>query len=484
MPGTLAVVTALAGHQARRDYELGEEGEMSTDAGGILDTTELAKRDVAQSRHIAASAAQDLKRHQQWLKSYIASEKRSRDRHVRSLEREQARQRRRLKRQNVARLARWTCLGLAISVRSISRSLLHSAISTLAYLRNPILVTASWIASTTYALAASLLRLLSIGFSRVWANGRALAVALLRAASISFAWVAVRIRALALASLRGALVGALWVAARTRDLAIASGKATSVGRTFALASRDAASVAFAWTAARTGTLARATSEAASIGLSWTQAKGHTSALASQEAALIGCTWIAAKSRACARASLSAASTGSTWMRATWGDLALKLSYAGSMTSPWIRTTAHGAMSRLLTLGAAARVTARHQSERAALLALKLNMQVKAEIDALRRAAGAGKLTPAAWRKLAAIASPRKGVVRGFAMEEGPTESKAAGTESEGGDATIRNGHHASRNALICVEPWRSRLPVVQTGAREIRTWQFRSKATDRRHVGK
>jgi hypothetical protein len=127
----------------------------------------------------------------------------------------------------------------------------------------------------------------------------------------------------------------------------------------------------------------------------------------------------------------------------------------------------------LTLDAAARVTARHQSERVALLALKLNVQIKAEIDALRRAARAGKLPPAAWRKLAAIASPPKGSVGGFAMDEGSTESKAAGTESEGGDATFRNGHHTSRNALICVEPWRSRLPVVQPGAWEVRFWRFR-----------
>jgi hypothetical protein len=573
MPGTLTVVTALSGRQVEGTAELGEEGAMSTEAGSILDPTDLAKRDVAHSRDIVASAAQDLKQHQQWLESYIVLEKRSRDRHIRSLKREQARQRRRLKRQRVVRSGKRAALGLAISVRSISRSLLNRTISTFAYLRTVTLATASWIASTTYALAVSLLRLLLIGSSRVWVSGRGLILASFRAASISFAWIGARTRALALASLRAALVSAFWVASgtrvlatasrraisvglfwaraegralalaslkaasvgaslvavrtralaidlgkaitsgvswtrtkghalalaslnatsastswvatRTRDLAIASGKATSSGlswtqadgHAFALASRDAASVAFAWTAARTGTLARATSEAASIGLS----KGHALALASQDAALIGCTWIAAKSRACAQASLSAASTGSSWMRASLGDLALKLSYAGSMASPWIRTTAHGAMSRLLTLGAAARVTARHQSERAALLALKLNVQVKAEIDALRRGARAGKLTPAAWRKLAAIASTRK-AVGGFAMEEGSTESKAAGTESERGDATFRNGHHTSRNALICVEPWRSRLPVVQTGAREIRFWQFRSKATDRRHV--
>ena len=531
---------------------------MSTEAGSILDPTDLAKRDVAHSRDIAASAAQDLKQHQQWLESYIAAEKRSRDRHIRSLKREQARQRRRLKRQRVARSGKRAALGLAISVRSISRSLLNRTISTFAYLHTVTLATASWIASTTYAFAVSLLRLLLIGSSRVWAIGRGRILASFRAASISFAWLRARARVLALTLLRAASISAFWVASRTRvlatasrraisvglfwartegralalaslnatsagtswvatrtrdlaislgkaitsgvswtrtkshaltlsslnatsagtswvatrmrDLAITSRKATSSGlswtqanvHAFALASRDGASVSFAWTAARTGTLARATSEAASIGFS----KGHALALASQGAALIGCTWIAAKSRACAQASLSAASTGSSWMRASLGDLALKLSYAGSMASPWICTTAQGVMSRVLTLGAAARVTARHQSERAALLALKLNVQVKAEIDALRRGARAGKLTPAAWRKLAPIASTRK-AVGGLAMEAGPTESKAAGTEPEGGDATFLNGHDTSRNALICVEPWRSRLPVVQTSAREM-----------------
>jgi len=88
------------------------------------------------------------------------------------------------------------------------------------------------------------------------------------------------------------------------------------------------------------------------------------------------------------------------------------------------------------------------------MALRLSAQAKGELDALRRAAHAGELTPAAWRKFMAT---------GFKLREGasaPIDGQAQSTAELGGS---QNGARVSSNALICIEPWRCRLPVVQTG---------------------
>ena len=496
----------------------GPPGGIVVSNASDINPFELARESVSRSKEAIAAATKDLNDHNRWFKDYLASEKRSRTRHTRWVRRQEPRERLRINRQRMARFGSRAALGLAISVRSFSRSLLKGVTYRLAQLRDLTLIGAAWGASTAYALSSWLFGLLSISFSWISAKGCALALTSLKAASIRLSWIAVEARGLALASLRAtsigscwivararaltnvsfraasagftwtraksrdlacaslnaAAIGGSWLAARTSVLAIVSGRATSSGlswtmakgHAFALASREVASIGYAWTAARTRTLARASSEASSSSLSWTRAKGHAFALASLDAVSICSAWTAAKTGTLAQASLSAVATGISWMRAKSGDHALKLHHASSIAVPRIQAAAQGGAGRLLAMGAAARATARRQSERASLFAKRLTAQAKGEIDALRRAARVGRLTPAAWRKFASHRVSRKGLFNGFQTEEKPKESKAARKGSEADDAIFRKGEHASSNALICVEPWRCRLPVVQTDRSE------------------
>ena len=83
---------------------------------------EFAPEVVARSKHIVATAAEELKDYERWIKDFVASEEESRKRHARSLKREQARHRRQLKRERRARAGKRAALGVARAVRSASRS--------------------------------------------------------------------------------------------------------------------------------------------------------------------------------------------------------------------------------------------------------------------------------------------------------------------------------------------------------------------------
>ena len=145
------------------------------------------------------------------------------------------------------------------------------------------------------------------------------------------------------------------------------------------------------------------------------------------------------------------------MRAEADDLAHKLHHARATASPWVWARAGEATLRLQRLKTAARAAAHRQSEQASLIALRLSAQAKGELDALRRAVGAGELTPAAWRKFTAT---------GFKLRQKPSEQISeqinghaeASAEVDG----VQSGARTPSNALICIEPWRCRLPVVQT----------------------
>ena len=143
------------------------------------------------------------------------------------------------------------------------------------------------------------------------------------------------------------------------------------------------------------------------------------------------------------------------MHAGANGLTHKLHRAGTLASPWLRGRADEAAVGLRRLNAAAKAVAERQSEYASLIALRLSAQIKGELDALRRAAHAGELTPPAWRKFMAT---------GLKPKQEPSEPiddhDQVTTDLDG----LQNGARASSNALICLEPWRCRLPVVQTGS--------------------
>jgi hypothetical protein len=188
-------------------------------------------------------------------------------------------------------------------------------------------------------------------------------------------------------------------------------------------------------------------------MSWARVEGHALAIATRDAGAAGSAWTAEKTSALARASLNVASVGGSWMRVEAIDLAHKLRSTGAKASPWLRAKADEAAVRLQRLKAAARTAAHRQSEQASLIALRLSAQAKGELDALRRAARAGELTPAAWRKFMAT---------GFRLKREPSEPIDGQVQSTAKLDGSQNGARVSSNALICLEPWRCRLPVVQT----------------------
>jgi hypothetical protein len=187
-------------------------------------------------------------------------------------------------------------------------------------------------------------------------------------------------------------------------------------------------------------------------MSWARVEGHRLAIATRDAGAAGSAWTAEKSGALARTSLTAASAGRAWLRAKANDLVHMLRHAGATASPWVRAKADEAAVRLQGLKTVATEVAHRQSEQASLIALRLSAQAKGELDALRRAARAGELTPAAWRKFMAT---------GVKLKQEPRET-IEGPKSEAELDGLQNGAPVSSNALICIEPWRCRLPVVQT----------------------
>jgi hypothetical protein len=178
--------------------------------------------------------------------------------------------------------------------------------------------------------------------------------------------------------------------------------------------------------------------------------------------LIGSSWTVAKAGVVTRAALATASNGAAWTRARAGDVRLRLQHAHSIASPRLRAGAQAAGARLLTFSAGARQVAERQREQAAFLAMRLNAQVKGEIDALKRATRERRLMPLNWHKVSAIAFAHRGGANGGETEEEP------GAPKEAHEGMFRNEERGTRNALVCVEPWRSRLPAVQTrGSRSL-----------------
>jgi hypothetical protein len=434
-----------------------------SNANDVLDPSELSQGHVSRSKDVIAAATADLAYHHRWLKDYLASEERSRKRRIRLVRRQQARQRRRIIRRRLARYAGRAALGLARAASSIYRSLLKGAYSILTQIGGLALRSASRVASTSYALSGGLLRLLFISLSWIGAKGHAFALLSLQAAFTSLSWIVVRARVFALVSLRAASRGSTWIAARTRTLALLSLGAllacvawtSAKSRGLARSSLSAAATGGSWLGGRMNALALASGSATSSGLSWATAKSYALALRSREAASISFAWSAAKTRTLARGLRREVSGIASLIRAKLGDVVLALHHAASTAYPQIRAAGRDAAIRVSALRAAARRAALHQSDRASLFALRLNTQAKAEIDALRRAARSGELSWPSWRKFLAIASPRKAFAYGWATEEeltGPAAAKRP--ESEGKE-------YATRNALVCVEPWHRRLPAVR-----------------------
>jgi hypothetical protein len=398
---------------------------------------ELASGDVDRSREVIAAAAQDLAQHERWLKSHLAAEARSLRQFARVVRREEARERRRGTRRRLARSGTRIVVTVSRSSRSIRRSLLDEAAYGLGQLRHYTLLTAAWVMPRAHAASSWTRRSLagaaaltgtkaraltltsaslgSAGLSRGVAGARALASVALRATSSVAAETAARgprhrhhrrrgdvdrlcldqrarSRNLARASLEKASIGGSWLAARAIALAGAAAEATSSvassaiasGQHLALTLRRTIPGVSARAAAKLHDLASFSAEAAAGVASSTVARTRGFASHSRRAAAIGAASGVATACAVARDVRSGASVARSWLQTTARSVSLELRHASAMASPWVRGTARDTVLWLLALRSAARRAALRQSERAALIAVRLRARVLVESDALSR----------------------------------------------------------------------------------------------------
>ena len=202
---------------------------------------EFAPEVVARSKDVVATAAGALKDHERWLKDFVASEEESRKRHTSALKREQARYRRQLKRERTARAVRRAALSFVLSVRSMVRSLWRGLVGTIMSVRYATVAGAAWVASTTYALAISVLKACAAGLSWIGAKARIFCASMSKAASLAASFIAARAREAGTAALVAALAAIIWAVAAADEVARRSGYAVSIGAS--------------WLGSRAGTLA-------------------------------------------------------------------------------------------------------------------------------------------------------------------------------------------------------------------------------------
>jgi hypothetical protein len=197
----------------------------ASDAGDVIDPVEAAKQNVTRSKDLAASAADDLKKHRRWMQDALAAEAKNLKKHARWLKRQEAMQQRSLKRRRLLRSCTRSALALVRVARPIARSLWKGGLWALVYLRDLLLIGCTWIALCIRTAALSLLGLLAISASWLGQKTQVLAIATLRAASISASWLDQKTRVLAIVTLRAASISASWFGQKTRVLVLAIGQA-------------------------------------------------------------------------------------------------------------------------------------------------------------------------------------------------------------------------------------------------------------------
>ena len=163
----------------------------------------------------------------------------------------------------------------------------------------------------------------------------------------------------------------------------------ATGHGIAVRSRDMVLVGSVWAALRGRSIAQLSSTAAANGFSWARTTSRALALRSRDAASIAAARTAETVRVVIWVSLAAAAKSADWARAQAGELAGKLEQGRLAASPWLRAGAEVAGARVSTIGVETKRIAARQMKNAAFLAMRLNAQVKGELDALKRAAHDG-----------------------------------------------------------------------------------------------
>jgi len=363
---------------------------LAADAGRSLEPEELARGDISRSREIAAAAANDLADHEQWLKQHLAAAERSRRRHLRWVEREQARERRKSKLQRMARAGTRAVLVLGRSARAVRRTLREEGAHTFGQMRHVTLCGAAWLAPKARTVSTRTLAGLSSAVTSAGVHCRALANIAGATAATSLAWARATSLSLADAWREKTLTSWSWLAAKASILALASREAASRraswtiarGRDLALTLRRTIPAVSASVVASIRDLASFSAAAAASAASSTWGWSRRFAFASWRSAAMA---TIANARSLTRDLLGAASTGLSWVQAKSRHVLLELRHAASMASSAIREAARDAAVRLPARRSAAKNAVLRQSERAFLLIVRLRAQILAESDALSRA---------------------------------------------------------------------------------------------------
>ena len=397
-------------------------------ASYTTDPIEAAEDDIAGSKDLIASVADEINQHQRWLENYRVAEKER----ARRLKRQELMYQLELRRRRTIRSLRRFSLASLRLARRIASFLLRNGTALVVALGQLLVRGAAWTAPRVRALALTLWRWSVAASAWTWLMARVLARTLVRAAH---------------AFVRGASIGFSWMAAQYRLLDLALGRLLAAGwswtwRTAVVLARalfKAASLSFSWIAAQSRALDLALGRSLAAGWSWTSRKTLILARAFLRAASISFSWIVLKSKSGGVALRKWALAAFSWIRVEASALARASLKGASITFSWIVLTASVLSGKLST-------QAKHGADAFKRSALRTNRSLLARISNGGRPMRAWIQSPAA--------PPQEEGGNGLAPELAAPQSEPAPLPNEASAA-----QHGT--AVICFEPLRARLPVVR-----------------------
>ena len=397
-------------------------------ASYTTDPIEAAEDDIAGSKDLIASVADEINQHQRWLENYRVAEKER----ARRLKRQELMYQLELRRRRTIRSLRRFSLASLRLARRIASFLLRNGTALVVALGQLLVRGAAWAAPRVRALALTLWRWSVAASAWTWLMARVLARTLVRAAH---------------AFVRGASIGFSWMAAQYRLLDLALGRLLAAGwswtwRTAVVLARalfKAASLSFFWIAAQSRALDLALGRSLAAGWSWTSRKTLILARAFLRAASISFSWIVLKSKSGGVALRKWALAAFSWIRVEASALARASLKGASITFSWIVLTASVLSGKLST-------QAKHGADAFKRSALRTNRSLLARISNGGRPMRAWIQSPAA--------PPQEEGGNGLAPELAAPQSEPGPLPNEASAA-----QHGT--AVICFEPLRARLPVVR-----------------------
>jgi hypothetical protein len=442
-------------------------------ASYTTDPIEAAEDDIAGSKDLIASVADEINQHQRWLENYRVAEKER----ARRLKRQELMYQLELRRRRTVRSLRRFSLASLRLARRVASFLVRNGTALVVALGQLLVRCAAWTAPRARALALTLWRWSVAASAWTWLMAQVLARALVRAAhafvggaSIGFSWMAAQYRSLDLALGRLLAAGWSWTWRTAVVLARALFKAASISFSWIavqslaldLAVGRSLAAGWFWTWLKTQILARALFEGASISFSWIAVQYRALDFALGRSLAAGWSWTSRKTLILARAFLRAASISFSWivLKSKSGGVALRKWALAAFS--WIRVEA-SALARASLKGAS--ITFSWIVLTASVLSGKLSTQAKHGADAFKRSAlrtnrsllariSNGGRRMRAWVIQSPAAPPQEEGGNGLAPELPEPQSEPGPLPNE-----VSAAQHGT--AVICVEPLRARLPVVR-----------------------